>query len=662
MSPSADNLHKAETISRDERAECESTVHHCRDLDCVHVKIDGKTYEWVVHEQELPKEWIQVLKELTIGETARLEGTQTFLDVPTPFQVELVKIVRGHKIDSHFVWIDRKTASNKKLKRSKLKPLSLLQIKITDKRSAPGGEEEASTNPTRVEEVLLGEADKKISTVLETTLYKMRVGETAKIIHSTHFLRPQDVKEEEMRIDIEVCNIRTEKKPSESSAVLKRAGELKEMGNKWLALGKFSKAIERYNVASEYLEDCKETEERKVRAAVLSNQALAHLKIGTKVDADSCVFCCDIVSGLQPPSVKIMFRRAQALEIMDNLDEAEWQYKEALKIEPENAAVISALNNMSRENKKRALIEKQTAAKAFSKPLGYYPSTTSTNEKSIKDTTDRYGNYVFQAQNEFDEDPSPPIDSPDLQKRVLAMEALLKKATGDKSHLWYDLGWLFQTMGENARAFPCFLKDAEKNLLELAVSGAALEDIEFGKQFLRQWALLPKSEDESDEEDDEKKTAMELKDLLLEAPSGMEREQALGIYYYYDMEFEKSAGHFAHGLKLATTDYHKELLWLRLGASLTNGKQCEEALICTSMSLFLNKYSPKAWENLSHALGHLGRQGEQKYALIQACKLYDKEEIAAQIYDIDAEPEEFDCRNYVKDAEPTVLKIMEQIN
>jgi len=638
MSPPTNDLRRAETLHHDERALFESVREHCTTLDCVHVEVEGKKYEWVVREQDLPQEWIQVLKELKAGETARLEGKQTLIDTPSSFEVKLTKIVRGRKIDSAYVWIDRK---DKQSKQPKLKPLSVLQLRITDRRREAAVSEE---------QILLGETE--ISSVLESTLYKMRVGDKAKIIDTEKRADKDEI--EETRIDVEVLNHRTEKKPSDPVAVLKRAQELKEMGNKWLAKSECSKAIERYQTASEFLGDeCKEAEDRKVKAAVLSNLALAHLKLGTKVHADSCVFCCDQVSELQPPTAKIMFRRGQALEIMENFEEAEWQYKEALKVEPENAGVISALNNLSRENKKRQIAEKQTAAKAFSKPLGFSPAT-STSEKNIRNTTDKYGNYVFQLNNEFDNDPSPPIDSPDLRKRVLAIEAVLKKEKDEKSHLWYDLGWVLETMEENARAFPCFLVRPEENLLELAVCGAALDGVEFGKQFLRQWAA---PEVESDEE-----KKVNLKDLLIAAQSGMEREQALGIFYYFVQEFQKSAAHFARGLKLTKTAHHQELLWSRLGAALTNGKQYKEAVTCTSMSLSLNKHSPKAWENLSLALGNLDRQGEQKYALIEACKLYDKDAIAEQISDIDVEPKEFDITKNVANAEAVVLKIIEQAN
>jgi peptidyl-prolyl isomerase D len=111
------------------------------------------------------------------------------------------------------------------------------------------------------------------------------------------------------------------------------------------------------------------------RYSLLSNKALAALKLGTKTHAKQVISCCNrILKGadedlfdLKPADkTKALYRRGVARANLGEASAAEEDFKKALELSPNDAAVKSEMARLAK--KKEAEIARQRAA--YSKMFG----------------------------------------------------------------------------------------------------------------------------------------------------------------------------------------------------------------------------------------------------------------------------------------------------
>eukprot|EP00397_Hematodinium_sp_SG-2012_P031234 GEMP01033133.1.p1 GENE.GEMP01033133.1~~GEMP01033133.1.p1 ORF type:complete len:471 (+),score=114.90 GEMP01033133.1:183-1595(+) len=426
---------------------------------------------------------------------------------------------------------------------------------------------------------------------------------------------------------------------------VERARGLKEMGNKSIEEGKYAKAIEHYDLGNEYIKKVPlDPNVSSLKEAICSNIALALLKIGTREAADRCVLMCDTISNtIQSSSVKIRWRKGKALQILDEVAEAEWEFKEALKMEPNNSAVLLALDELRRNRAKDEQKEKKLYAKFLSKPTGDVASRNHEARDSFQEFVEliKGRRYTFQPENKFQHDLNPPVESRDLVERVLALESLLCRdhANGEveKSKWCGPLGFLLADMEEDERSLACLLYRESEFRLELAVTvlhcGMGLVAC---YEFLRLWALG--KDVKFGDHSESVKDSETLEALLQAAPRGDERHTALGIFYHTQQKFKESCGHFAAAIQFPTTSYQKAQQWNRLAACLCNSSRYADSIICQHQALSLHDCFPKAWHNVALAMGQCGRSKDAKASLLESRKLYASERVESLIASIDGAP------------------------
>ncbi|VDD97354.1 unnamed protein product [Enterobius vermicularis] len=124
------------------------------------------------------------------------------------------------------------------------------------------------------------------------------------------------------------------------------AEEAKSRGTMFLQQGKFKLAIAKYARVKDLLEyekslegDKKEKRDALILAGYL-NTALAYLKIGETVE---CIKSCDKALEISATSVKALYRKAQALQQQNDVEEAIPVYKKVLEIEPSNKAAVQQI-------------------------------------------------------------------------------------------------------------------------------------------------------------------------------------------------------------------------------------------------------------------------------------------------------------------------------
>lgn len=141
------------------------------------------------------------------------------------------------------------------------------------------------------------------------------------------------------------------------------AEEAKARGTMFLQQNKYKLAIAKYARIKDLLEYEKTLEgEKKDKrdALVLAgylNSALAYLKIDETVE---CIKSCDKALEICSASVKALYRKAQALQQQNDVEEAIPVYKKVLELEPSNKAAAQqiaickqALHKMREKEKKR---------------------------------------------------------------------------------------------------------------------------------------------------------------------------------------------------------------------------------------------------------------------------------------------------------------------
>ena len=123
------------------------------------------------------------------------------------------------------------------------------------------------------------------------------------------------------------------------------AAEEKLLGNDHLRAGRLESARDCYSRA---LETCEEPAEV---AALHCNRALAELKLGQHT---KCVADCDAAIAMQPRYGKAFFRRAQAREELEKMQEALDDMKKVVEIDPSVAEARRAVPRLQMAAEKKA--------------------------------------------------------------------------------------------------------------------------------------------------------------------------------------------------------------------------------------------------------------------------------------------------------------------
>jgi len=152
------------------------------------------------------------------------------------------------------------------------------------------------------------------------------------------------------------------------------AESLREIGNNKFKDGKYKDAIKVYFKVKVFLPsgpaaydpiepgDEKGARARKCAIAVTSNLAMCQLKLG---DHEACINTCDGVLLLDKGNVKARYRKALGMRAIEDVDGAEALLKEALELEPNDAALQKELADIARFRKQEKDKEKKLAQKMF---------------------------------------------------------------------------------------------------------------------------------------------------------------------------------------------------------------------------------------------------------------------------------------------------------
>ncbi|KAJ9126235.1 hypothetical protein QFC24_001959 [Naganishia onofrii] len=159
------------------------------------------------------------------------------------------------------------------------------------------------------------------------------------------------------------------------------ADKLKDIGSREFKAGHIENAYEMFSKGLRYLDEHpvvpedQPVELKNTRYSLLSNKALAALKLGTKTHAKQVISCCNrILKGadedlfdLKPADkTKALYRRGVARANLGEASAAEDDFKKALELSPNDAAVKSEMARLAK--KKEAEIARQRAA--YSKMFG----------------------------------------------------------------------------------------------------------------------------------------------------------------------------------------------------------------------------------------------------------------------------------------------------
>ncbi|CAM6096235.1 unnamed protein product [Calypogeia fissa] len=135
----------------------------------------------------------------------------------------------------------------------------------------------------------------------------------------------------------------------------------KEDGNALFKVGKYNRAAKKYERAAKLIEyDSGFDDEQKKKAKVLKvtcnlNNAACKLKLK---DYKEAVKLTTKVLEVEPQNVKALYRRGQAYIELYDLDVAEWDYKKALELDPQNREIRAAVKALklkqAEQNKKEA--------------------------------------------------------------------------------------------------------------------------------------------------------------------------------------------------------------------------------------------------------------------------------------------------------------------
>ncbi|KAJ9118125.1 hypothetical protein QFC22_004027 [Naganishia vaughanmartiniae] len=161
------------------------------------------------------------------------------------------------------------------------------------------------------------------------------------------------------------------------------ADKLKDIGSREFKAGHIESAYEMFSKGLRYLDEHPIVPEDQPaelkntfdRYSLLSNKALTALKLGTKTHAKQVISCCNrILKGadedlfdLKPADkTKALYRRGMARANLGEASAAEEDFKKALELSPNDAAVKTEMARLAK--KKEAEIARQRAA--YSKMFG----------------------------------------------------------------------------------------------------------------------------------------------------------------------------------------------------------------------------------------------------------------------------------------------------
>jgi len=169
---------------------------------------------------------------------------------------------------------------------------------------------------------------------------------------------------------------------------LEVAKRKKEEGNELYKKGKYQKANKKYKKAVRFFEnDANLKEDQKKIAESLKipcylNIAACKLKIGDYLDV---IKNCDDVIKVQPDNVKALFRKGQALNILDVWDEAKQLLSRALELDPQNTDVKKELALLKQKRQQQDQKDRKVFSGLFermSKMRDEPPTTTTTTPPS----------------------------------------------------------------------------------------------------------------------------------------------------------------------------------------------------------------------------------------------------------------------------------------
>eukprot|EP00161_Ancyromonas_sigmoides_P009577 TRINITY_DN2370_c0_g1_i3.p2 TRINITY_DN2370_c0_g1~~TRINITY_DN2370_c0_g1_i3.p2 ORF type:complete len:758 (+),score=409.06 TRINITY_DN2370_c0_g1_i3:290-2563(+) len=181
--------------------------------------------------------------------------------------------------------------------------------------------------------------------------------------------------EEELRKEAAEAEQNPEEKDDHDTRKLKFADRMrlvmlnKDEGNTLFRDGNHAHAALRYvkalTHADKFVGDLTDAQKDEIKAARLSlhlNASQCFIKLGSMPKA---IGNLNDAVALDPTSVKALYRRSAAFESQKKIDEAERDIKAALKLAPEDAAVIQLAERIKAIRKKQAAAQAKMAAKMF---------------------------------------------------------------------------------------------------------------------------------------------------------------------------------------------------------------------------------------------------------------------------------------------------------
>lgn len=234
--------------------------------------------------------------------------------------------------------------------------------------------------------------DSEVILGLEMVLPLMDKGEVAEVYMGARFaygtpgLPPSIPTESAITYRIELLDHAVEECPD--SMPLDQRMEIgnrkRERGNWWFNRGEYSKAIQCYSAAVDFLDDAEAEYGEDVRPEVqpilierlkaLNNMGAAQIKVEAY---DVALKSLDAVLRCQPGNVKALFRKGKVLGIQGKMKESISYLKMALELEPESRLVHQELAKI----REKARIEAESEKSLYRRMLGLKKEITHSDER-----------------------------------------------------------------------------------------------------------------------------------------------------------------------------------------------------------------------------------------------------------------------------------------
>ncbi|EGR31486.1 hypothetical protein IMG5_108270 [Ichthyophthirius multifiliis] len=210
--------------------------------------------------------------------------------------------------------------------------------------------------------------------LMDKIISSMRLGERVLAKINTEYVKQSPklcqlyTKEEQIQgleLEIELVrlsNYRNNLWELESEEREKAAQQLKQEGNEQIKNKEYQIAAQKYNLALNSIRnDSNETFEE-LHQSLLNNISLAHLKNG---DFNKCVQSASAALVNQQDNLKLLYRRAQAYEGLEQFDKAKEDLKTGLSIDPDNVEFQKELAGLANKEKAQKIKEKKVYENMF---------------------------------------------------------------------------------------------------------------------------------------------------------------------------------------------------------------------------------------------------------------------------------------------------------